>query len=296
MKADKDHIGWLGKYPFLQYLVVIAGSFIIALALNMFLVPNRIAAGGISGLATVVYYVVGLPVGVTMLLVNIPLFLISLKVLGPTFGVKTLLGAISTAVFVDLLAGVIDPLTTDAALASIYGGLLSGVGIGLTFRVGGSTGGTDIAARLLHHWYRLGLGRMLMAADGLVILFAAIVFNAELALYAFIAVYITGRVIDFIQEGGTYAKAAFIVSQQSTAIAKSVLSEMERGVTELKGQGMFTGSDRPVLFVIVSRPEITRLRHLVAEIDPKAFMVVTDVSEVVGEGFGQIDLKKKKGK
>lgn len=271
--------------PVFEYLVVLFGSFLIALSLNWFLVPNQIAAGGVSGLATVVYYLTRLPVGVTMLFVNVPLFLISLKVLGPTFGVKTVVGAVATSVFVDVTAGWLTPLTSDPFLACIYGGVLSGIGIGVTFRVGGSTGGTDIAARLLHHWFRLGPGRMLMVADGFVIALAGIVFGAELALYAFIAVFLTGRVIDFIQEGGVYAKAAFIISTESDAIAQAVLHEMERGVTELKGQGMFTGVDRPVLFVIVPRGEIAQLRRIVARIDPKAFMVVTDVSEVLGEGF-----------
>lgn len=271
--------------PVLDYLVVLLGSLCIAFALNWFLVPNQVAAGGVSGLATVVYYLTGMPVGVTMLLVNVPLFLVSLKVLGPTFGVKTVVGAIATAVFVDMSAGWLSPLTSDPFLASIYGGILSGIGIGITFRVGGSTGGTDIAARLLNHFFRLGPGRMLMVADGFVIAFAGITFGAELALYAFISVYLTGRVIDFIQEGGVYAKAAFVVSTESDAIAQAVLHDMERGVTELKGQGMFTGADRPVLFIIVPRGEITHLRRIVARIDPNAFMVVTDVSEVLGEGF-----------
>ena len=261
--------------PVFEYLVVLFGSFLIALSLNWFLVPNQIAAGGVSGLATVVYYLTRLPVGVTMLFVNVPLFLISLKVLGPTFGVKTVVGAVATSVFVDVTAGWLTPLTSDPFLACIYGGVLSGIGIGVTFRVGGSTGGTDIAARLLHHWFRLGPGRMLMVADGFVIALAGIVFGAELALYAFIAVFLTGRVIDFIQEGGVYAKAAFIISTESDAIAQAVLHEMERGVTELKGQGMFTGVDWPVLFVIV--PRIARC-GAVARIDLKAFMVVTDVS------------------
>ena len=271
--------------PVFEYLVVLFGSFLIALSLNWFLVPNQIAAGGVSGLATVVYYLTRLPVGVTMLFVNVPLFLISLKVLGPTFGVKTVVGAVATSVFVDVTAGWLTPLTSDPFLACIYGGVLSGIGIGVTFRVGGSTGGTDIAARLLHHWFRLGPGRMLMVADGFVIALAGIVFGAELALYAFIAVFLTGRVIDFIQEGGVYAKAAFIISTESDAIAQAVLHEMERGVTELKGQGMFTGVDRPARFVIVPRGETARLRRIVARIDLKAFMVVTDVSEVLGEGF-----------
>lgn len=279
----------VAKHPVLDYVTIICGSLIVALALNWFLVPNKIAAGGVSGLATVIHYVTGLPVGVTILSVNIPLFLLSLKILGSKFGLKAFVGAAATGLFVDILAPFIHPPTTDAALASIYGGALVGLGIGMTFRAGGSTGGTDIAAQLLNHYFRLGLGRLLLVADGVVILFAGLTFNAELALYAFIAAYITSHVIDFIQEGGTFAKAAFIVSSRSADISEAVLHTMDRGVTALSGEGMFTRESRPVLFVIVSRPEIVRLRQLVAQIDPRAFMVVTDVSEVLGEGFGPLD-------
>lgn len=279
---------WMRRHPALDYAVVLLGSLLVALSLNWFLVPNRIAAGGVSGFATVIHHLFGLPVGAVMLSLNVPLFVWSLLVLGSRFGVKTLLGAVATSIFADLTAGVVDPLTQDPFLAAIYGGILSGVGIGITFRAGGSTGGTDIAAQLLHHYLRRGLGRMLLAADGLVILFAGLAFNAELALYAFLAVFVSSRVIDVIQEGGTYAKAAFIVSERYREIAREVLYGMERGVTELKGQGMFTGASRPVLFVIVTRPEIARLRQIVAAIDPRAFMVVTDVSEVLGEGFGSL--------
>lgn len=291
MQLDKrKHVaGTINKHPVRDYILVLLGSLIVALALNWFLVPNKIAAGGVSGLATVIHYLVGLPVGVTMLLVNVPLFLIAIRSLGSRFGLKTFIGAIATALFVDLLAPWLHAPTTDPALASIYGGLLVGVGIGITFRAGGSTGGTDVAAQLLHRYFRLGLGRMLLLADGFVILFAGIVFNAEAALYAFISVYLAARAIDFIQEGGTYAKAAFIVSMMNAEISGRVLHDMERGVTELQGQGMFTGEDRPVLFVIVSRAELVQLQRLVAEIDPRAFMVVTDVAEVLGEGFGPLD-------
>lgn len=290
MKKPSDHpFRLVAKHPVRDYFMVLFGSLLVALALNWFMVPNKIAAGGVSGLATVIHYLTGWPVGVIILCVNVPLFLASLLVLGPRFGIKTLIGSVATGVLVDLLAPVLHPLTEDAVLAAIFGGVLSGVGIAITFRAGGSTGGTDIAAQLLHHWFRLGVGRMLLVADGFVILTAAIVFDAELALYAFLAVYLTSRVIDFIQEGGLYAKAAFIISDHHKEIAEAVLHVMDRGVTRLSGRGMFTGADRPVLFVIVSRREIVRLRQLVAQIDPKAFMVVTDVSEVLGEGFGPLD-------
>lgn len=268
-----------------DFSLLVVGAACVALALNWFLVPNRIAGGGVTGLGTVVFYTLGVPVGVTMLAVNVPLFVVALRKLGAHFGAKTLAGTVAVAVFTDLFAPLTTALTTDPALAAVYGGALSGVGIGLVFRSGGSTGGTDIIAQLLHRWLRLGRGRMLLVADGLVILLAAIVFNTELALYGLLAAFLTAKMIDLIQEGSPYAKAAFIISDQSEVIADRVLAEMDRGVTALEGRGMFTRASRQVLFVIVTRSEMVHLERLVAESDPNAFVVVTDVHEVLGEGF-----------
>jgi len=269
----------------IDYTGVAVGSAIVALALDWFLVPNRIAAGGVSGFATVVHHVFGWPVGVTMLVVNVPLFLASIRVLGLRFGVKTIFGTVVTSVLVDVLAPYVAPLTRDPALASIYGGVLAGIGIGVTFRYGGSTGGTDMAARLLNRLTSISVGRSLLIFDGFVIALAGVVFNPELALYAFLSVFVTSKAIDVIQEGSTYAKGAFIISEKAAEIGEKILYELERGVTALKGQGFYTRADREVLFVIVARHEIHRLSSLVHSVDPKAFMVITDVSDVLGEGF-----------
>lgn len=270
-------------------LGIIAGSALVALALDWFLVPNRIAAGGVSGLATVTHYVFGWPVGATMLAVNLPLFAASIKVFGLRFGLGTIVGTVTTSVLVDVLAPFLQPLTQDAALAAIYGGVLAGIGIGVTFRFGGSTGGTDMAARLLNRYTALSVGRSLLVFDGLVIALAGIVFNAELALYAFLSVFVTGKAIDVLQEGSSYAKGAFIISQRSGEIGQAILQQLDRGATALKGRGLYTQEDRDVLFVIVARHEIHQLRQLVHRLDPRAFMVITDVSEVLGEGFRLYD-------
>lgn len=272
-----------------NYLGVVVGAALVALALNWFLVPNRIAAGGVSGLATLTYYVFGWPVGMTMLAVNVPLFLVSIRVLGPRFGLKTVVGTAATSVLVDLTAPLLTPLTQDPALAAIYGGVLAGAGIGITFRFGGSTGGTDMAARLLHHYTAISVGRALLVFDGIVIGLAAIAFNAELALYAFLSVFITSKTIDVIQEGSTYAKGAIIISRRAREIGERILKELDRGATALKGEGLYTNEDRDVLFVIVARHEIHQLRELVHREDARAFMVITDVSDVHGEGFRMHD-------
>ncbi|MFO7319850.1 MAG: YitT family protein [Limnochordia bacterium] len=269
----------------IDYIGVAAGSALVALALDWFLVPNKIAAGGVSGFATVLHYVFGWPVGVVMLAVDAPLFVLSIRYVGLRFGVKTIFGTVVTSVLVDVLAPFLSPLTRDPVLAAIYGGVLAGIGIGVTFRYGGSTGGTDMAARLLHRFTGISVGRSLLIFDGFVILLAGIVFNPELALYAFLSVFVTSKAIDVIQEGSSYAKGAFIISEKAGEIGDRILRELDRGVTALKGKGLYTQSDREVLFVIVSRQEIHALSKLVHSVDPRAFMVITDVSDVLGEGF-----------
>lgn len=272
-----------------DYLGVVVGSAVVALGLDLFLVPNKIAAGGISGLATVVHYVFGWPVGITMLAANIPLFAFGVKTVGLRFGMKTAVGTAATSIFVDLLAPWLPALTQDPALAAIYGGVVTGVGIGITFRYGGSTGGTDMAARILNHYTHLSVGRSLLIFDGIVIVLAGVTFNAELALYAFLAVFLASKTIDLVQEGPRYGKAALIISEHSQAIGKRVLNEIDRGATSLRGQGLYTESERDVLLVVVARHEIHRLRKLVHEEDPKAFMIIADVADVLGEGFGILD-------
>ncbi|HHV55425.1 MAG TPA: YitT family protein [Firmicutes bacterium] len=270
-----------------EYAGILVGSLITAAGLDWFLVPARIAAGGVSGLATVIHYLVGGPVGALMLVFNVPLFLAGLRWLGPHFGLKTLWGAVTLSVFTDLLAPHLRPLTTDPLLSALYGGALTGVGIGLTFRFGGSTGGTDIAAALLGRYTPLTMGQGLMGIDGAVILLAGLAFGPELALYALVAVFVASRAIDLVQEGMDYAKAVYIISKVPDEIARSILFEMGRGVTALHGVGKFTGQERDVLLVIVSRSEVTTLKELVHRHDPRAFVVIHDAREVLGEGFDE---------
>ncbi len=273
------------RFVLSEYLMVFVGAAITAVALDWLLVPNRIAAGGVSGLATVIYYLFKVRVGVTMLIINVPLFLASVRILGGEFGAKTFFAAVSLSLLVDFLQQFLRPLTTDPLLAALYGGILSGVGMGITFKFGGSTAGTDLAALLLQRWLGTSVGQTLLFIDFGVITLAGIVFNAELALYALIALFVTSKVIDVVQEGVNYAKAAFIISGASEEIAGRVLTELGRGATLLHGKGMYTRTDRDMLFVIVSRAEIAQLKELVWEIDPRAFVVIGDAHEVLGEGF-----------
>lgn len=271
-----------------EYLGILVGAAVTAVALDWFLVPNRIAAGGVSGLATITYHLFGWPVGITMLALNVPLFLAGLWAIGLRFGVKTLVGTVATSLFIDAFAPYLRPITQDPLLASIYGGLIAGLGLGITFRFGGSTGGTDMAARLIQRLSTLSVGSALLAVDGAVIFASAIAFDPEVALYALISVFITTKTIDLVQVGEAYAQAAFIISEKAEEIGSAILNDLERGATSLSGRGLYTGAKREVLFVIVGRHEIQALRKLVRAIDPGAFVAITDVSDVLGEGFGEM--------
>jgi len=271
-----------------EFLGVTTGVFLLALGLDLFLVPNKIAAGGVSGIATILHYLLGLPVGMTMLALNVPLFLLGIYRLGLKFGFRSLYGTISLSLFVDGLAPYLPVATRDPLLASAFGGALVGLGLGIVFRYRGTTGGTDLAAAILRTYTGANVGQLLFLVDGLVVLAAGFTFRSwELAMYALITIFITAWLVDLVQEGISYTKAFWIISEESDRIARSVIKDLNRGATALKGQGMYTGRPREVLLVVVNRAETTRLKDLVYEIDPRAFIILADVHEVLGEGFKQ---------
>lgn len=271
-----------------NYLGITLGAVLTAVALNMFLIPNKVAAGGVSGFATVLHYLLGLPVGMTMLALNIPLFLISVKILGAKFGVNTLFGAAVLSVAIDASAPYTPVLTNDLLLSSLYGGVLTGIGMGLVFRFKGTTAGTDLLAAILNKLFKVSVGQALLSVDFFVIAFAGIAFaSAELSLYALISLFVTSQIIDLIQEGPSTSKAFFIVSSEPEAVARKIMEDMDRGVTFLQGRGGYTGEKREVLFCVVTTSEVTKLKDIVTSIDGKAFVIVADVHDVLGEGFSQ---------
>ena len=265
---------------------ITVGAILTAIALNMFLIPNKVAAGGVSGMATVLHYLIGVPVGITMLALNVPLFLASIKVLGAKFGMRTLYGAAILSVVIDLTAPFTPVLTHDLLLSSLYGGVLSGVGMGLVFRFGGTTAGTDLLAAIINRLTGVSVGQALLAVDFFVIASAGVAFaSAELSLYALISLWLTSYIIDLIQEGPSTAKAFFIMSEKSEDVGERIMSELGRGVTFFQSKGGYTGQARDVLFCVVSTSEVVRLKELVSGIDPRAFVIVADTHEVMGEGF-----------
>jgi uncharacterized membrane-anchored protein YitT (DUF2179 family) len=223
-----------------------------------------------------------------MLIINIPLFLLSIKEMGLAFGFRSLFGMVTLSLLVDLLAKVLPVPTHDILLASLYGGVVTGIGLGIAFRSKGTTGGTDLAAALIHRYTGLPIGMSLMSIDACVIVAAGIFFNAEAAMFAMITVFVTSRLIDLVQEGVGYAKAALIISNHNEIIAEVILNQMDRGVTALRGRGLYTKSDKDVLLSVVSQSEVSRLKEVVYSVDPNAFVIVANVHEVLGEGFRKL--------
>lgn len=278
----------MNKKNIIEYLGITAGSFLIALSLTVFLVPNRIAAGGVSGLATVIYYITSFPIGITMLIINTPLFLAGLKIMGKSFGIRTIYGIASLSLFTDLLQPHMVALTQDLLLASIYGGVVGGIGLGLVFRFRGTTGGTDLIASLINYYTGISVGEGLLIADGVVVILAGIFFNLEVALYAAVTIFITSQTVDVIQEGLNIKKGVLIISDKADEISRVVVNELNRGITEFEAKGGYTGSRKRVLLCIIARSEVSELKVAVSKIDKNAFVIISNVHEVLGEGFTEI--------
>ncbi len=288
-----------------DYIWIFFGCTLTALAINIFLVPYRIAPGGVTGISTVIYYAINkvIPVGVIMLLLNLPLFLSGYKYIGKRFFIRTLFATIVLSGIVDLGKPLTDMFVQrylivaetapgpDLLLYSIFGGGIMGVGLGLVFKFGATTGGTDLAARVVKHFAPAHtMGQIIMVIDSIVVVIAAIFFKSfQLGLYAIAALFVSAKVVDAILEGINYAKALFIISDKSEDIAQRILHDMDRGVTGLKGKGMYTGMDRQVLFCVVQRGQLPQIKRIVRSIDADAFLILTDAREVLGEGFGNYD-------
>lgn len=285
-----------------EYLVITLGCFIAGVAIDIFLVPFRIAPGGIAGISTVLSSVTNgiIPVGVAIIVLNIPLFLIGMKLIGKRFIIRTMISTFMFSAFIDLLRPLTDrfvelylgnPSSTvsnsNLLLYCVFGGVIMGTGVGIVFRAGATTGGTDLAALIVRHYIpHVSVGKILMVIDGLVVVFAAIAFKSFLlGLYAIVTIFLSAKMIDTILVGINFAKAVFIISNNSDIISQKIMKEIDRGVTGLKGKGMYTGTDKEVLLCVLDHRQIPRLKILVKEVDPDAFVIMTDIREVYGEGF-----------
>ena len=275
---------------FRDYALVIAGSLVQAIALRMFLVPAELASGGISGIAQLINHFTHWPIGVMVFLGNVPLFLLGWRFLGGRrFILRTITAVAAYSVFVDLL--VVLPffpkngITNDLVLNSLYGAVVSGIGYGLVYRGQGTSGGSDILARILNHWRGIPMTQSYLMTDTLVILAAGFVFSWPKALYALITLYVSGLVVDTTMEGAGTARTAMIVTDHCEDVSQRILTDMERGATILDGTGAYTGEKRPVIYCVISRSEVQQLKTIVHEADPCAFMVIGVAHEALGEGF-----------
>ena len=281
------HITWASIR---DYALVLAGALLEAIALRLFLVPANLASGGISGISQLINHYTGWPIGLMVFIGNLPLFLLGWRYLGGRrFVLRTVVAVAAYALFIDLILLVPffpkKGLTDDLVLNSLYGAVAMGIGYGLVYRGQGTSGGTDILARILNRWRGIPMTQSYLMTDALVVLAAGFVFGWQRALYALIVLYVSGLVVDSTLEGAGTVRTAFIVSEQAEILAGRILSEMARGVTILNGTGAYTGTARPVLYCVVSRPEIQQLKTIVHEADPKAFLVIGQAHEALGEGF-----------
>ena len=256
-----------------------------------FTVPNKIASGGLSGLATILFFAINLPVGVTLFLGNFFLIILQVKLIGKKTAWKTLLSVIVTAIFIEFLMNVVQlkALTKDPILACLYGGILSGIGIGLTFRAGGTTGGVDIISQILHIKKHIPIGDVILISNCFVTLVAGITFGPELALYGLITVFFCGKVIDAVLEGVSVFRSVLIVSKKSDEISWAIIEDLHRGVTSLDGHGVYSAVKTDILLTAVRRREIPILRRLIYTYDPSAFVIIGDARQVIGKGFIRLD-------
>lgn len=266
-----------------NYVLILIGSAIVAVGFNTLLLPNQIAAGGVSGISTIMQSF-GFEAAYVQWGLNIPLFIAGFYLLGGTFGVKTLVGSVFLPLMV-FLTRHIAPVTHEALLAAIFGGVVIGLGIGLVFLGNGSTGGTALAAKIINKYTGLTLGTCLAMMDGLIVLAAMTVFGIEEGLYAVIGVFISSKTIDVVQAGFSHSKMAMIITGHEDEVRQAVFDQIDRGVTKISAVGGYTDHDRPILMCVVGQSQFTKLKQVVKAIDASAFVIVMDAKEVLGEGF-----------
>ena len=273
-------------YPLVRdYGMMLVGALITGASYAYFFVPNNIAPGGVTGIATVLNHLIGNPpVGTLSFILNIPLFLLGYRSGGKRFVFRSFAAMMLLSLFIDILPGA--PITDDGMLASIFGGILLGIGLGMVLRAGATTGGTDLAAQMVHNRFSIiSVGTFLFGIDCLVILLAGVVFDVQAALVALIALYVSTKVIDTVIKGWNTEQQMMIISDQAREIAGRITSEMNRGATFIEATGAYTGEKRGMLYCVVTRAQIMQVKGIVAGIDPHAFVTVSDAHEVMGEGF-----------
>ncbi len=278
-----------------DYSLIVAGSFILASGFVLFITPYKIVPGGVYGISIVLHYLLGTPVGMMALAFDIPLTIIGIKVLGPRFGVKTVVGFVLTAFFNDGITYFYgyEPLVQgDALLSAIFGGLFLGVGLGLIFKSRATSGGSDIIAMIISKYTKMPVGQLMIFVDSTIVLFGLIVFKDwKIPLYSLIVIFITGKVLDTILEGLNYDKVLFIISDKFEEIGDKIIHDLNRGGTLFSGKGMYNQKEKQVIFTVVNRREVAILQEYIHHVDPRAFVTVLNANEILGEGFKSMHSK-----
>ena len=278
-----------------RYLLITLGCLISTCSINLFLVPHQLLSGGISGIAIIFYYLVGLPIGVQILAMNLPLLYLAYKMFGKKYALDILFGIVIFSLLVDITSflnhfNAVD----DVMLAAIYGGVFTGIGYGIVFRSNSSTGGMDIVAAIVKTKYGFSVGFINFAVNCALMVVASLLFGLKLAMFTLISMFISSNLTDKVVAGLNNKKTVVIISGKSEEIAEEIIKEVGRGVTYLKGQGAFTLQDKDIIFVVVNLTQIAKIKLIVDGIDKYAFMIVQDANEVLGRGFTLPSSKKKK--
>ncbi len=276
---------FLNKSEVKNYLMIMLGITVLAIGINVYYSPQHLVTGGISGLSIILDYVFNIPLWLTNIIVNIPLFIIGIKIKGMDFAKRSIFGAayVSVALW---YTSFIPPVQADLLIASVFGGLCVGTGVGLVLRSSGSTGGTDLLAIIIKHKLKkVPINQIMMCIDGMIILVGLFVFGVEKAMYALISIFIVSKVVNTLVEGVNYSKGVHIISEKSDEIAQELMKHLNRGITSINGKGVYTGKSKDILYIICSTEELIDLQRIVKEVDKEAFIIITDVREVVGRGF-----------
>jgi len=292
------------KKWFLSYSLIVIGSVILAAGFVFFISPYKIVPGGVYGIAIVIHYLTrgllawapsGFPIGLMGLILNIPLTIIGIRILGPRFGVKTVVGFVLTSVFMDVITyffGEAPLVAGDALLSSIFGGVLVGLGLGLIFKSKATSGGSDIVAMIIAKYTKMPLGQLMIYVDSVIVLIGLVVFaDWKIPLYSWIVIYVTGKTIDIVLQGMSVDKTLFIVSDKYEQIRDRIINDLNRGGTYIPGKGMYNGSEKTIIFTVVNRREMALLQEFIHDIDPKAFLTVLEANEILGEGFKSLKEK-----
>ena len=271
-----------------DYLLIILGGFVQALALRTFLIPSQLVGGGISGVAQLLHYLWRTPVGMITLLANIPLFVIGWRYLGgPRFALRTILSVVSFTVFTDILVELTGqaPITDDILLNSLYGGIILGIGLGLVYLGRGTSGGTDILTRILNQRLGMSISLAYRIPAAFALLLAGFFFSWDKSLYGLIMIYLSGVAADMVSQGTNVIREAMIITDETEKVVTAITQGLGRGTTIINAKGGYTNKNRPIVFCVVTAGEVIRLKAIVHEADPDAFMVVGHANEALGEGF-----------